>query len=290
MALDASGRIYVGSASTLGYLAPDEHGDMAFVSLVPRLPEDARSFNDVWRTFVTTDGVFFQTERAIFKWARDRFTIIKPASRFNRPSLVDGRIYLTMPETGLNVLEGDRFRPLPGTASLGLEPFPVVLRYDEKRLLIGTRQRALFLYDGATLVPFPTELDALAITAQLYRGVTLPDGSFALTITSGGMGIIDRQGRRVTAVSRANGLPSDVVYFAMPDREGRCGWGSTTGWRPSRPPRPCRSTTRPTGCPATQPRAAARRPSLSGDADRHLLPGAGVRTDRERPVRAGRGG
>jgi hypothetical protein len=31
LALDASGRIYVGSASAFGYLAPDEHGDMAFV-------------------------------------------------------------------------------------------------------------------------------------------------------------------------------------------------------------------------------------------------------------------
>ena len=86
---------------------------MAFVSLVSRLPEDARSFNDVWRTFVTNDGVIFQTERAIFRWAADRFTIIRPASRFNRASLVDGRMYLTMPETGLNVLEGDTFRRAP---------------------------------------------------------------------------------------------------------------------------------------------------------------------------------
>jgi hypothetical protein len=229
LALDPSGRIYVGSASAFGYLAPDEHGDMAFVSLVSRLPEDARSFNDVWRTFVTTDGVIFQTERAIFKWAADRFTIIKPTSRFNRASLVDGRIYLTMPETGLNVLEGDKFRPLPGTESLGLEPFPIILRLDEKRLLIGTRQRAFFLYDGSTLVPFPTELDALATTGQLYRGVALPDGTIALTTTSGGMGILDRQGRRVTTVSRANGLPSDVVYFAMPDREGSLWLGLDNG-------------------------------------------------------------
>src|SRR5829696_4304098 len=204
LALDASGRIYVGSASSLGYLAPDEHGDMTFVSLVSRLPEDARSFNDVWRTFVTADGIIFQTERAIFKWADDRFTIIRPASRFNRASLVDGRIYLTMPETGLNVLEGDKFRALPGTESLGLEPFPIIIRHDEKRLLIGTRQRAFFLYDGSTLVPFPTELDALATTGQLYRGVALPDGTNALTTTSGGMGILDRQGRRVTTVNRAN--------------------------------------------------------------------------------------
>ena len=56
-----------------------------------------------------------------------------------------------MPETGLNVLDGDNFRALPGTSDLGREVYPVVLRFDEKRLLIGTRQNGLFLYDGAAM-------------------------------------------------------------------------------------------------------------------------------------------
>ncbi len=66
-----------------------------------------------------------------------------------------------MPESGLNVLEGDTFRALPGTEQLAREPFPIVLRYDERRLLIGTRITGLFLYDGATLTPFRTAIDAV---------------------------------------------------------------------------------------------------------------------------------
>ena len=78
-------------------------------------------------------------------------TVIRPPSRFNRGSLLDGRLYISLPESGINVLEGDTFRALPGTDALAREVYPFVLRYDERRLLIGTRLNGLFLYDGAAL-------------------------------------------------------------------------------------------------------------------------------------------
>ena len=89
------------------------------------MPENARAFNDVWRTFVTTAGVLFQTEqRRSSAGPTTPSQVIRPASRFNRASLVDGQLYLTMPESGLNVLEGDAFRPLPGTAALAARSTP----------------------------------------------------------------------------------------------------------------------------------------------------------------------
>ena len=229
LAIDKAGRIYVGAVGTFGYLAPDGHGDLQFVSLVDRLPAAERIFNDVWRVVVTDDGVVFQTEQAIFRWARETMTVLKPTSRFNRASGLDGHLYVTLPESGLNVLEGATFRALPGTERLAREPFPIVLRYDDRRLLVGTRTTGLFLYDGATLVPFRTSIDAVLTGSQLYRGTALADGTFALTTTAGGLFIIDREGQPVIRVNRANGLPSDVVYFVMPDREGALWLGLDTG-------------------------------------------------------------
>ncbi len=220
LAIDDTGRIYVGSVHDLGYLAPDAHGQLAFVSLRDKLPADARDVKVVFRTHLVEDGVVFQSERALYRWANGAFSVIPAPSRFHRSSLVDGRIYVPVPESGLNVLEHDTLRPLPGTERLANEPFPVVLRYDAKRLLIGTRNDGLFLYDGATLAPFATDLDSTLKEAGLYRGTDLPDGTFALSTTSAGMGIVDRQGRRVALVNRAAGLPSDVVYYTMRDAQG----------------------------------------------------------------------
>ena len=218
--IDAAGRIYVGSVGTFGYLAPDATGSMQFVALNDRLPADAPAFSDVWRSFVTDDGVLFQSDRAIFRWARETITVIRPVSRFNRASLVRGRLYFTTPEAGLNVLEGTTVTALPGTDRLRSEPFPILLPYDEQRILVGTRQEGLFLYDGTRLERFPTEFDSFFATTQLYRGIVTPDGAFALTTTSGGLVIMDRDGRRVRWLNRASGLPSETVYFVLTDREG----------------------------------------------------------------------
>ncbi len=170
LAMDSSGRIYVGTGDTFGYLAPDTKGELQFVTLKNKLPADQQNFNDVWRVFATSDGVYFQTEQAIFRWANETLSVIKPASRFNRASLLDDKLYLTMPETGLNVLEGGTFRTLPGTASLAWEVTPVILRYDQRRLLIGTRSTGLYLYDGTALTPFHTGLDASAQELQSLSG------------------------------------------------------------------------------------------------------------------------
>jgi signal transduction histidine kinase/CheY-like chemotaxis protein len=220
LAIDDTGRIYVGAVHDLGYLAPDASGTMHFVSLAGKLPADARDVNVVWRTHAANDGIVFQSEHAMYRWAGGSFRVIKAASRFNRSSLVDGRVYVPVPEAGLTVLENDELRPLPGTERLGSEPFPIVLRYDRDRLLIGTRNEGLFLYGGGRLEPFPTDLDPLFKSGQLYRGAALPDGSYALTTTSSGAGILSRDGRRVAWTTRGTGLPTDTVYYALRDAEG----------------------------------------------------------------------
>ena len=126
----------LGSADTFGYLAPDAKGELQFVTLKNKLPAAEQNFNDVWRVLrASTAACTSRPRQAIFKWANDALTIIKPASRFNRLSMLDGRLYITMPESGLNVLENDTFTPLPGTGSLALEPYTVIFRYDASRLL-----------------------------------------------------------------------------------------------------------------------------------------------------------
>jgi len=197
LAIDDAGRIYAGTVGDFGYLAPDPRGDLQFVSLLSRVPKDAARFSDVWRTFVTPDGVLFESAEYVFRWAHDAIEVIRPPSRLNRGSAVNGRFYVTLPESGLNVLDGSTLRALPGTMSLANELYPVILRYDDRRLLIGTRRNGLFLYDGATLVPFLTELDTLIKTKSLYRGAELADGTLALATTAGGFGIIDREGHRI---------------------------------------------------------------------------------------------
>jgi signal transduction histidine kinase/DNA-binding response OmpR family regulator len=230
MALDKdTGRIYVGGAGRFGYLEADGTGELQFVQLSDRLPPDQREFDDTWRTFVTPSGVLFQTEDAVYRWHGDRLTVIRPPSRMNRASAVDGKLYVTLPETGLNVLQGETLTPLPGTGSLALEVSPVIERYDQRRLLVATRTGGLFLYDGTALTPFATEFDAALKRGQIYRGTTLADGSFALATINEGLLIVNRQGGGVVHLTRSDGLLSEVVLYLFQDAEGAVWTGSDNG-------------------------------------------------------------
>jgi hypothetical protein len=140
--------------------------------------------------FVTPDGMFFQAINEIFLLSHDTFTVIPAKSRFGRAQQANGRIYVGTPEDGLNILEGTTLKPLPGTARIGGEAFPVVLPYDDHRLLVGTRRDGIFLYDGAALTPFATDVDPVFKTTQIYRGLVLPGPSIAIETTSAGLIIL----------------------------------------------------------------------------------------------------
>jgi len=68
MARDATGRIWVGGQTELGYLNSDSLGRTVFVSLRDKVPEAHSSFLDVWGTFATDEGIYFRTAGAILRW------------------------------------------------------------------------------------------------------------------------------------------------------------------------------------------------------------------------------
>jgi hypothetical protein len=57
LGVDARGRVYVGCVGEFGYLDADAQGRMHYVSLLDRIAPGYRNFADVWRVFVTSDGV-----------------------------------------------------------------------------------------------------------------------------------------------------------------------------------------------------------------------------------------
>ena len=219
LAVDADNRLWYGAAADFGYFAPDTSGTVKPVSLAGHVPKDV-TFGDVWRVFVTDTGVVFQTERAIFRWAHGALTVIKPVSRFSRASIVNGTIYVATPETGLNILKGDAVEPVPGTKMMAAEPFPVVLGYGDHQLLLGTRTGAFFLHDGTSAAPFPLSFGGLLGQGYVYRGASLPDGTFAIATVGAGLFIVGHDGRLLRHLDATHGLANSIVYYVTADREG----------------------------------------------------------------------
>lgn len=229
--IDEHDRIYVGAQGDFGYLAPDSVGQLRFVSLLEFVPQADREFTDVWRTFVCKEGVYFQTSTRLFRFspATAQIKIWKPATRFNRASLVAGQLYLPQVKFGLMRVHGDSLHLLAGTERFAEEIYAVLLPYDANNaLLIATAKQGLFIYNNETVAPFRTQADEFLHASEIYRGARLPDGTFALATRLGGVALVQREGR-VRIIDKNSGLRGNKVYFAYGDQHGALWLGLENG-------------------------------------------------------------
>jgi hypothetical protein len=94
-AQDPKGRIFAGSSGDFGYLAPNDKGQMEFVSLLGKLAKEDRNFSDIWGTFWTPEGVYFLAPQRLFRYVDDQTPIkVWPAKpQFLYANYVRGHLY-----------------------------------------------------------------------------------------------------------------------------------------------------------------------------------------------------
>jgi signal transduction histidine kinase/CheY-like chemotaxis protein len=231
LALDESGKIWVGAGAKFGYLTPDASGALQFVSLLDKvLPED-RAFTDVWQTLATPQGVFFRSYEKLFRWDGHRMQVWTPAgkSRFQAIANIRGHILTSQNGIGLQEVVGDDLRNLLGgdayqnSIKLFLHP------YDDGRILVSARDQLLTLYDGQKLVPFPTQADEYLKIHKVYTTALLPDGSICITTLDGGAVILSHDGGIREIIDKNSGLLDSETLFAYTDREGTLWLGMGSG-------------------------------------------------------------
>ena len=218
LAAGPDGTVYVGAQVDFGYLAPDSIGQLAYVSLLPHLPDDAPPFDDVWSTLATPHGVYFMAAGALFRWHEGALTAWTPTTAFHTAFAAHDQLFVRQWEVGLMRLADGSLELVPGGERFAEERVYVMLPFGDE-VLVGTRTQGLFLYDGRTFTPFETEADAFLDATQLYHGSLLPDGTIALGTRRGGVAVIDRRGRLLRIVDEADGLPDQTVNATFVDEQ-----------------------------------------------------------------------
>jgi len=235
---DKSGQIFYGSTSDFGYLAKDSLGLTQQYSLKKYLPDSAKEFFDVWSTYATDKGIYFQSRERIFRVVKNQdgsFQVNqikswKPTTKFMYAFYLDGIYYVHQLGLGLFKMINDSLELIPGSEFLGKERMQVMLPFapaqgsngnkGDKQYLIGLFYTGLYIYDGKSFRPFKTEADPIIKKATLYKGVSLRDGSFVLSTTGKGVVIIDAMGKVLKVINRDVGLQDESVYGMYFDHKG----------------------------------------------------------------------
>jgi signal transduction histidine kinase/CheY-like chemotaxis protein len=220
LAKGKDGKIYVGTNGNIGYLQPGKKGSLQFISLLDKLPQQRRTFSEVWETSVINGNVYFRTNNQLFIWDYKTLHVIESKANLHVGAEVNNEYYCRIWGRGLCVLKNDSFYVVHNGERFANERIYVMLPYDDKRMLIGTRTMGLFLYDGNDFTPFKTEADPFIVNTSLYGGRILSNGLIALNTFNDGMAIIDKQGRLVQRIDKSVGLQDNSVDHVFEDSKG----------------------------------------------------------------------
>src|SRR5210317_935079 len=158
---DDNGTIYMGSNGEIGYLKPNAIGEIEYISLVDKIPEEHRGFSDVWEVDYYQGRIIFRTEFKLYSWDGESIEVLESEDGYHVGAIVHDVYYLRIWGRGLCYLtDEDTFELVPGGERFANERIYVILPYDEDQVLIGTRNEGFFLYDGKEFKPFDTEVDA----------------------------------------------------------------------------------------------------------------------------------
>jgi hypothetical protein len=229
LAVDLSGKMWVGGEGDFGWLGPDaKTGDLRYTSLGPQIPKEHHTFADVWTTVITPQGVFFKSDARLFRWDGNRMQVWTTNSAFGVLAYVGGKVYVSQSAIGLEEVVGDELRPLPGGDTYKGARRLNIVPYDDKHVFTSSSM-GFHLYDGEKATPFPTEIDDYARKNLYYSTTALPDGSYCVTTTAGGAAIIEHDGRLRRTIAANVGLPNLGIYRAFQDREGFLWLGLANG-------------------------------------------------------------
>ncbi len=220
LAIDANGTIYVGAHAEFGYLKPDSTGMLYYHSLLDEVPQNERTFTNVWKVHATPQGIYFRTSTHLFLWTGEEMRIWKPEQNFHRSFWIDDVFYIRDIGVGLKKMIGDSLELVAAGKHFADQAVDIMLPYDDQQILIGSRTDGLYIFNGSDLQPFRTEADSLLESSQLYDGVLLPDGRYALATLRSGMTIVDRDGRFLKSIDESTGLQDNTVWSIATDQQG----------------------------------------------------------------------
>lgn len=219
-AIDQAGKVWVGANATFGYLEPDAHGSMQYISLKDKIPADDRGFNDVWQVVITPKGNYFRSYERLFLWDGQNMKVWRTNTRFEALAEIRGRIIIAQAGIGLQEIVGDEIRSVPGGEAYKDSPKLFLHPYDEHRVLVSSRGQLLTIFDGEKAVPFPTAADDFFKANEVYSSIILPDGSLCISTLRGGVVILERDGRVRRIIGKDAGLQNSSALTSYVDRQG----------------------------------------------------------------------
>jgi len=216
LSVDESGQVYVGSQGEFGLLAPDESGQLYYISLSDSLAEEDRFFSTITKTMSSGNTVYFQALENLFIYQDGKIQVIYPETTFHTAFLVNDQLYVRQRETGLMKYENSSLQPVnDGDIFENLGIFSMLPLDEPGKILIATQEKGLYILDpdqsSNSITPLRNTHTDFLILAQIYGGLKLTGDQYAFNTLREGIIITDASGKIKNLINTEAGLQGNDV-------------------------------------------------------------------------------
>jgi len=229
--------IYVGGVNQFGYLSPDSTGQLNYTSISDDLDSDKQNFDDVWRTEVGADGVYFSTNNSLFRYSlKDELAGKSPLTIWSQSFFllykIKNRIFTGVRGKGIVEVVGDSLIPLKHNSDKDNLFTWFIFPYHKDKYLLGNSASGITIYDPKSQADhylFKTpyfdqaeveKTDEFIFQNQLYSGADLGNNTYALGTINKGIIIINDKGKIIHRINKENGLQNGTIHYLYKDRQG----------------------------------------------------------------------
>lgn len=165
-------RIYAGATNEFGYYQQQKNGHFKYHSLVKKLANKFRNFNEIWNIHQGDKQIYFQADKSIFKYSNDTIVCFPFGKKIDASAFIHKILFVASSQEGVFMLNGNLFMRIPDSGLLKNKKVCSILPFQNDKLLFVTSFDGVFLYNGETIVPYKTGIDLFLKSNQVFCAAT----------------------------------------------------------------------------------------------------------------------
>jgi DNA-binding CsgD family transcriptional regulator len=223
------GKIFVGGQGEVGFFQPGKSGELVYHSLCRLLDVRYQRFEDVWDIVIRKEGVYFRTNKEVFRYRGGRMEVIHSGPPLVFMAAFGPHLLIQHASADLFVLDSNSFKP---TKLQGLEPgalLSAILPVDKDSSIVTTIGHGIYSSRGNRLLKWSTGYEEFLRVSKIAAASLLPDGSLAVGTTYDGLLLFDKTRRVLQHLNKSNGLQNNTVLSTLADRSGNLWLGLDNG-------------------------------------------------------------
>ncbi len=223
------GIVYAGGQGELGYFTPDNKGNLIYTSLIPIIPVKYQTFSDVWDIEILGESIFFRaSERTILELKNNHFSVYPANSAWKLLQKANGKLYAQDATEGLYSFTKDRWIPVKNNKLIGGATISILMGSERDSILLITN----------SFQPYVLNRDSLSINndfnnqnekVSVYKSTSINKNEFAISTTSEGILVMNKNGSVIQRISRKEGLQNNNVICVFFDKDGNLWAGLNNG-------------------------------------------------------------